>query len=64
MKHQPAFDFLARPPRSVKLRKLGLTVVSGPGADRFDIARWLIGEFGPDVNLVLVRLSARAGRLL
>lgn len=23
----------------------------GPGADRFDIAKWLIAEFGPDVNL-------------
>ena len=23
----------------------------GPGADRFDIGKWLIAGFGPDVNL-------------
>ena len=28
-----------------------LIIECGPGADRFDIARWLIAEFGPDVNL-------------
>lgn len=28
-----------------------LIVECGPGADRFEIAKWLIGEFGPDVNL-------------
>ena len=28
-----------------------LVIECGPGADRFDIARWLIAEFGPDVNL-------------
>lgn len=28
-----------------------LIVECGPGADRFDIAKWLIAEFGPDVNL-------------
>ena len=28
-----------------------LIVECGPGADRFEIARWLIREFGPDVNL-------------
>jgi len=28
-----------------------LIIECGPGADRFEIARWLIGEFGPDVNL-------------
>lgn len=28
-----------------------LILECGPGADRFDIAKWLIREFGPDVNL-------------
>jgi phosphosulfolactate synthase (CoM biosynthesis protein A) len=28
-----------------------LIIECGPGADRFDIAKWLIREFGPDVNL-------------
>lgn len=28
-----------------------LIIECGPGADRFEIAWWLIGEFGPDVNL-------------
>jgi phosphosulfolactate synthase len=28
-----------------------LVVECGPGADRFDIAKWLIHEFGPDINL-------------
>ncbi len=28
-----------------------LIIECGPGADRFDIAKWLIAEFGPDVNL-------------
>ncbi len=28
-----------------------LIVECGPGNDRFDIAKWLIREFGPDVNL-------------
>lgn len=28
-----------------------LIVECGPGADRFEIANWLIREFGPDVNL-------------
>jgi phosphosulfolactate synthase len=28
-----------------------LVIECGPGADRFDIAKWLIAEFGPDVNL-------------
>lgn len=28
-----------------------LVIECGPGADRFDIARWLIREFGPEVNL-------------
>ncbi len=28
-----------------------LIIECGPGADRFDIAKWLIEEFGPDVNL-------------
>jgi phosphosulfolactate synthase len=28
-----------------------LIVECGPGANRFEIAKWLIGEFGPDVNL-------------
>lgn len=28
-----------------------LIVECGPGADRFDVAKWLIEEFGPDVNL-------------
>lgn len=28
-----------------------LIVECGPGADRFDIAKWLIGEFGAEVNL-------------
>jgi phosphosulfolactate synthase len=28
-----------------------LIIECGPGADRFEIARWLITEFGPDVNL-------------
>ena len=28
-----------------------LIVECGPGADRFEIAKWLINEFGPDVNL-------------
>jgi len=28
-----------------------LVIECGPGADRFDIAKWLIREFGPDINL-------------
>lgn len=28
-----------------------LIIECGPGADKFEIARWLIREFGPDVNL-------------
>jgi phosphosulfolactate synthase len=28
-----------------------LIIECGPGADRFEIAKWLIREFGPDVNL-------------
>jgi len=28
-----------------------LIVECGPGADRFEIAKWLIAEFGPEVNL-------------
>ena len=28
-----------------------LIIECGPGADKFDIAKWLIGEFGPHVNL-------------
>lgn len=28
-----------------------LIIECGPGEDRFRIAKWLIGEFGPDVNL-------------
>jgi len=28
-----------------------LIIECGPGADRFEIAKWLIAEFGPDVNL-------------
>ena len=28
-----------------------LIIECGPGANRFEIARWLIAEFGPDVNL-------------
>jgi phosphosulfolactate synthase len=28
-----------------------IIIECGPGADRFDIAKWLIREFGPDVNL-------------
>lgn len=28
-----------------------LVIECGPGADRFEIAKWLISEFGPEVNL-------------
>jgi phosphosulfolactate synthase len=28
-----------------------LIIECGPGADRFEIAKWLISEFGPEVNL-------------
>ena len=28
-----------------------IVIECGPGADRFGIAKWLIQEFGPDVNL-------------
>lgn len=38
MKHQPAFDFLTRPPRSAKPRKLGLTVTSDKSKSLADAA--------------------------
>lgn len=42
-------DTLHRLMRGVGPEKL--IIECGPGADRFDIAKWLIAEFGPDVNL-------------
>lgn len=42
-------DALHRLMRSVGPERL--TIECGPGADRFEIAKWLIREFGPDVNL-------------
>jgi phosphosulfolactate synthase len=42
-------DTLHRLMRGVGPEKL--IIECGPGADRFEIAKWLIREFGPDVNL-------------
>jgi phosphosulfolactate synthase (CoM biosynthesis protein A) len=28
-----------------------LIIECGPGSNKFDIAKWLINEFGPDINL-------------
>jgi phosphosulfolactate synthase len=42
-------DTLHRLMRGVGPEKL--IIECGPGADRFDIAKWLLREFGPEVNL-------------
>ncbi len=42
MKHEPAFDFLARPPRHLKPRKPGLTVPSDKAKLR------MVAEFSMD----------------
>jgi phosphosulfolactate synthase len=34
-----------------------LIIECGPGEDRFRVAKWLIGEFGPDVNLENIDVS-------
>ena len=46
---QKGSDSIHRLMRGVGADKL--VIECGPGADRFDIARWLIQEFGPDINL-------------
>ena len=44
-----------------------LIIECGPGADRFEIAKWLLREFGPEVNLfvdhsqILMLETFRAG---
>lgn len=44
-----ASDTLHRLMRGVGPERL--IIECGPGADRFEIAKWLLKEFGPEVNL-------------